>query len=1299
MARLGVAERAVEVLHNAGDDTSPDWSVGSGYVVRGNLVLTAAHVVGTDGELLVRFAGAGEKTARVCRFPDGRPAMDDGLDLALVEITGQVPSCPPVGFARLDPDPPPGAPNVGGCWGIGFPWLQEKRRDHRAKPVRESRRLDGYLPAGEGMVEHLATLRVQDAPAGIPAGDLRGTPWEGISGTVVFAGYLAAGVILEHHRRGGMNSLTLMPIARLDELDNAASWWQLLGADPQALAVLPVPVGPAGRLFNAEAVPEGFVERPDEAAAVLAAVCGHPGAAVGVTTALGGAGGFGKSALAAWVSHRPEVTAAFPGGVLWITLGQDLDESRLLDRLVEACRCLHDHHYSSSPATGPAGVFAEPRTVAAAARLFGQLLGEHRVLVVVDDAWRASDLEPFLAGGERCVRLVTTRLEQVVPEDATRVDIDQMTSVQARRVLTAGLPPGSDTAAGPLEAMAGGWVLLARLINSRLRRELRRTGDLATAAEVVAGLLADEGITALDAANETSRARAAGATLTVSLDALDEASRQRFETLAVFPEDTPVPAEVLARVWQRSPAATRGLLADLADDHLVQQFDPQAGTVRLHDVVRRWLRRRLAGERLRAINDQLLEATRPQSGRWSDLPETGTYLWRWAGWHLAEAERTAELAGTVASIDYLARKTCWLGPAAVETDLRLAAALLPGLDHLARRYQQTAHLFTQIADPHQVAANISARLGDLTSKEWTTPRLYLEPDPHWPLRDIDPQQERVYDHGGYVAALAWAPDGRLASGGDDGTVRIWPEDGGAPQVLDHGGTVLALVRGPGGRLASGGSDGTVRIWPAGGGGPPRTLDHGRMVLALAWAPDGRLASGGWDARVRVWPVDGGPPQVLGHGDEVWALAWAPDGRLASGGRGGTVRVGPADGGPPQDLDHGGTVSALAWAPDGRLASGDSEGKVRVWPADGGLPKELDHGGWVDALAWAPDSRLASAGGGTVRIWPAEGGGPPQLLDHGEPVRALAWAPDGRLASSGDGGQVRVWPADGSPPQELDPDEVNALAWAPDGRLASGSVDGEVRVWPADGGPPQELDPGEAVNAMAWAPDTRLASGDSEGKVRVWPADGGPPQELFVGGAVFTLAWAPDGRLASSSGGQVQVWPADGSPPQLLDHGGNVNALAWAPDSRLASGGEGGKVRVWPADGGPPQLLDHGEWVHALAWAPDGTLASGGWDAKVRVWPADGGPPQVLDHGGRVHALAWAPDGTLLASSGNHGEVRLWRVTGHSDQLPGLQLPESEFRFDRPSHVLAVWRDRIACATGGSLAMLRIVGHDESGTGV
>jgi WD40 repeat protein len=157
----------------------------------------------------------------------------------------------------------------------------------------------------------------------------------------------------------------------------------------------------------------------------------------------------------------------------------------------------------------------------------------------------------------------------------------------------------------------------------------------------------------------------------------------------------------------------------------------------------------------------------------------------------------------------------------------------------------------------------------------------------------------------------------------------------------------------------------------------------------------------------------------------------------------------------------------------------------------------------------------------------------------------------------------------------------------------------------------------------------------------------------------------------------------------------VVALAWAPDGRLASGGVDGKVQVWPTDGSSPQMLNHGEMVVALAWAPDGRLASGGDDGKVRIWPTDGSSPQVLNHGETVRALAWAPDGRL-ASGGDDGKVRIWRVSGHSDQLPGLQLPQSEFRFDRLCTALCVWNERIACDIGGCLALLRIIENNETG---
>ena len=142
-------------------------------------------------------------------------------------------------------------------------------------------------------------------------------------------------------------------------------------------------------------------------------------------------------------------------------------------------------------------------------------------------------------------------------------------------------------------------------------------------------------------------------------------------------------------------------------------------------------------------------------------------------------------------------------------------------------------------------------------------------------------------------APAALPDGRLASGGPDDTVKLWPTDGrGKRAVLDGAGWVVALAALPDGRLASSGTGGAVMLWPADGGGEPAVLVHGDTeVDALAVLPDGRLASGDYDGRVKLWPADGGgEPTVLDHGDMVFALAALPDGRLASGGADGRVKL-------------------------------------------------------------------------------------------------------------------------------------------------------------------------------------------------------------------------------------------------------------------------------------------------------------------------------------------------------------------------------------------------------------------------
>ena len=81
------------------------------------------------------------------------------------------------------------------------------------------------------------------------------------------------------------------------------------------------------------AVP-GWVDR-GELAEVVSALTAAGSGAVALTTGLVGAGGFGKTTLAAKACQDRKVRRLFRGGIVWITVGRDTDGPGLAARISE----------------------------------------------------------------------------------------------------------------------------------------------------------------------------------------------------------------------------------------------------------------------------------------------------------------------------------------------------------------------------------------------------------------------------------------------------------------------------------------------------------------------------------------------------------------------------------------------------------------------------------------------------------------------------------------------------------------------------------------------------------------------------------------------------------------------------------------------------------------------------------------------------------------------------------------------------------------------------------------------------
>lgn len=318
----------------------------------------------------------------------------------------------------------------------------------------------------------------------------------------------------------------------------------------------------------------------------------------------------------------------------------------------------------------------------------------------------------------------------------------------------------------------------------------------------------------------------------------------------------------------------------------------------------------------------------------------------------------------------------------------------------------------------------------------------------------------------YTIDLAWSGDGALlAAASAAGTVAVFSAENGGRirtwQAHDSGANCLGFAPGP--RLASGGQDGKVKLWDPAADAPIAELRVGPWIEHLAWrpvragqAPRLAVAAG---KKLLFLDADGAVENAPAEAPKtITALAWEPAGGCVAAAHFGGVRLWDGDDFLLQkEFPYGNGIQALAWSPDGRwLVSGNQDPSVHLWEPAAGT--ELQMSGYeakVKCLSFDRSGHwLATSGGRDACVWDFSGAGPegraPDMLPHDSPVCAVAFqSAHGVLATSAQDGTVTFWSPERVQPLRATvkmPGGATKLAWSPDDRhLAIGSESGGVYV--------------------------------------------------------------------------------------------------------------------------------------------------------------------------------------------------------------------------------------------------------------
>ncbi|XP_062059057.1 apoptotic protease-activating factor 1 isoform X1 [Lepus europaeus] len=1004
-----------------------------------------------------------------------------------------------------------------------------------------------------------------------------------------------------------------------------------------------------------------------------------------------GMAGSGKSVLAAEaVRDHSFLEGCFPGGVHWVSVGQQ-DKAKLLMKLQNLCSRLDqdESFFQRLPLN-----IEEAKD-----RLRILMLHRHpRSLLILDDVWDPWVLKAF---DNQCQILLTTRDKSVtdsvmgpkyvVPVESSlgkekgleilslfvnmkKTDLPE----QAHSIIKEckGSPLVVSLIGALLRDFPNRWEYYLRQLQNKQFKRIRKSSSY--------------DYEALDEA------------MSISVDVLREDIRDYYTDLSVFQKDVKVPTKVLCILWDMETEEVEDILQEFVNKSLL--FCDRNGksfSYYLHDLQVDFLT-----EKNRSQLQDLHKKVVTQFQRYHQLytlspdQEDCMYWYNFLAYHMASANMHKELCALMFSLDWIKAKTELVGPAHLIHEFVEYRHILDEKDcTVCENFQEflslNGHLLGRQPFPNIVQLGLcepetsevyqQAKLQ--AKREVDNGMLYLEWINKKNIKNLSRLVVRPHTDAVYHACFS-ADGQRIASCGADKTLQVFKAETGEKllEIKAHEDEVLCCTFSTDENfIATCSVDRKVKIWNSVTGELVRTYDeHSEQVNCCCFTNHSQyllLATGSSDFFLKLWDLNQSVCRntMFGHTNSVNHCRFSPDDKfLSSCSADGTLKLWDVESAnemksinvkkffltsedPQEDMEV--IVKCCSWSADGARIMVAAKNKILVFDINtSDLLAEIQTGrnSTIQYCDFSPHNHLAvvALSQYCVELWNMDSR--LKVADcrgHLSWVHGVMFSPDGSsFLTSSDDQTIRVWETKKVCKnsaivlkQEVDvvfqESEVMVLA-----------VD-DVRRLQLINGKTGQIDylTEAQVSCCCLSPHLQyIAFGDEDGTIEILELLNNRIFQSRIGHkkTVRHIQFTADGKtlISSSDDSAIQVWNWQTDEYVFLQaHQETVTDFRLLKNSRLLSWSFDGTVKVWNIITGriEKDFACHQATVLSCDISPDATkFSSTSADKTAKIWTFELLSPlhELRGHNGCVRCSAFSVDSSLLATGDDNGEIRVWNVS-------------------------------------------------------